>query len=199
MINNFKQIRDLLRFENEHDYYFIQVIKSRKDNPRLNIDSKFIKEYYVFSLDEFDKLKDDLICTCELAHARAYIWLNVRNSDSTALHMIRRLSELIGYGNTRSALCLCRKVSTEQHTDKNPKIIIDVDNDNDLIFAKSVIADLWKGKSGGYVIAEIQTPNGIHLITTQFDTDRFMQSCPSIKVSRDRATVLYHPVAITTD
>ena len=202
MVHNFKQIRSLLRFENVNDYYFIEILKRRKDNPRLNVDSRFIKDYYVFSLEEFDELKDELLCTCEVAHARAYIRLNIRNSRATALHSLKRLADLIASNNTRASIGLCRRTSAEQHTDHNIKFLIDIDSLDDLEFAKSVILDLFansKDPKPGKIIAEIPTPNGVHLITTPFDVDKFKASCPMIPVYRDAPTVLYSPVSITED
>ena len=36
MINNFDLIRSYLKFENSGDFYFIQLISRRKDNPELD-------------------------------------------------------------------------------------------------------------------------------------------------------------------
>jgi hypothetical protein len=200
MVNNFKQIRGLLRFENLNDYYFIEVLKRRKDNPRLNVNSRFIKAYYIFSFAEFDAMKDEILCTCEVAHARAYIRLNIRNSHATALHTIKRLADMIASNNTRGSINLYANSSSEQHSDPNVKFLVDIDSHEDLVFSKSVITELFVQSidpKPGRIISEISTPNGIHLITTPFEINKFRESCPTISVYKDAPTVLYSPVSVT--
>jgi hypothetical protein len=195
-IDNFKQIRELLTFDKENNFYFIEIIKRRKDNPRMKLDSKFIKSYYVWSHEGLDAARDEILCYCELHNARAYIKINVRNSDAIALHALKRLADLIASGNTKSITRLSRLVCCENHSDANPKFMVDIDSENDLAFAKSVIQDVWDSRSDstGQFIAEIPTPNGWHLITSPFDMDRFQQSCPTIAVMRDGSTLLCTPI-----
>lgn len=202
MIDNFKQIRELLKFDDPNDYYFIEVLKRRKDNPRLHVNSKFIKDYYVFSMADFDQLKDEILCTCEVYHARAYIRLNVRNSYKTAIYSLQKLADCIASNNTRASIRLCRKSSAEQHADPNPTFLVDIDNPIDLDFAKSIIADLHNtlhGMTDHGIIAEITTPNGVHLITKPFDIEKFTASCPTVPVFKDAPTVLYSPIETTED
>ena len=42
-MNNFQKIKPVLKFENENDFYFIQILKRRKDNPEMDRDVKVIK------------------------------------------------------------------------------------------------------------------------------------------------------------
>ena len=50
MVNNFDKIRNFLTFNSSDDFYFIQILKRRKDNPTLfkNIlEDEYQKLYYV--------------------------------------------------------------------------------------------------------------------------------------------------------
>lgn len=48
IVDNFEKIRNLLKFENEiDDFYFIQIIQRRKENPGMRKDSKYIKSYLI--------------------------------------------------------------------------------------------------------------------------------------------------------
>jgi hypothetical protein len=197
MIDNFKQIRELLKFNDPNDYYFIEVLKRRKDNPRLLVNSRFIKDYYIFSIEDFDNAKDEILCTCEVYHARAYIRLNIRNSYKTAIYSLQKLADCIASNNTRASIRLCRKSSSEQHADSNPTYLVDIDNLVDLNFAKSIITDLHNTVHGMVdhgILAEIQTPNGVHLITKPFEIEKFIASCPTVPVFKDAPTVLYSPI-----
>ena len=195
MINNFKQIRELLTFEKQNDYYFIEILKRRKDNPRMTVDSKFINDYYVYSLDDYDQMTDEILCYSEILHARAYIRLNVRNAEKTSLIALKRLSDFIYAKDFKSVSHLFRKVSREVNSEPNHKFLVDIDNENDKIFAKSVLKNIWETSKepAGKILAEIPTPNGCHLITTVFDSEKFVASCPNIHMHKDCNTVLYSP------
>ena len=71
MIDNFDKIKSLLRFENDNDFYFLQIIKRKKDNPGLEKSEKTLKNYFIYSLDEFDALKPKVIDFCIENNARA--------------------------------------------------------------------------------------------------------------------------------
>jgi len=49
MVNNFKQIKELLEFESEDDFYHLQILKRKKEYPELGSNSATIKTYYLKS------------------------------------------------------------------------------------------------------------------------------------------------------
>ena len=61
MIDNFEQITSILNFESEDDFYFLQIIQRKKDNPDgcmgSNNSSRLIKAYSIKSIEELDKKK----------------------------------------------------------------------------------------------------------------------------------------------
>jgi hypothetical protein len=181
-----------------NDYYFIEIIKCRKDNPKMTVDSKLIRAYYAYSIEEFDEIKDDILCTCEVNMARAYIKLNVRNAEMTTLTAMKKLVTIIIDKNYRYTTDLFRKISRDSHAESNVKFLINTNTHNDYEFAKSVIDELWSKTNDLNdrirIITEIPTPNGIHIITITFDIDAFKQNCPNIEVYRDGSAVLYSPI-----
>ena len=194
--SNFEDIQALLRFEKPGDFYFVQIIKRRKENPDMTGDSKIIRDYFIYSIEDYNRQWNDIRRDCDSSGARAYIRLNVRNSDTIALLLLKRLADLISSGETKAVRNAYSAVCGEYHQDPNKKWIIDLDNPTGLVEAhvRSVIEDLWsRNEKGGAVIAEIQTPNGKHLITTPFDMQRFKAECPTVDVHRDNPTVLYSP------
>ena len=65
MIDNFNQIRNLLQFNSPNDFYFVQIIRRKKENPEMkernNSYSRCIKSYYINSIEKFDTKKDEII------------------------------------------------------------------------------------------------------------------------------------------
>ena len=76
-MNNFEKIKEILKFENENDFYFLQVLKRRKDNPEMDRDVKVVKSFYIFSQKELDDVTDTIITLCENENARAYIFITL--------------------------------------------------------------------------------------------------------------------------
>lgn len=95
--NNFEIIKNLLTFKTSNDFYFIQILKRRKDkgNEDMPTGVKVIKDLYIYNQDELELNKDYIIKLCQENNARAMIRLNVRNLEHCALHSIQKIMDLI--------------------------------------------------------------------------------------------------------
>ena len=49
MINNLKIIKSLLTFESKDDFYYLQILQRKKENPQLGSNRRVIKNYYINS------------------------------------------------------------------------------------------------------------------------------------------------------
>jgi hypothetical protein len=195
MINNFEHIRSILNFDSEDDFYFLQIIKRRKDNPDLPRDMKLIDNYFIYSFEEYDKLESKIIEQCNLHNARAYIRINRRNAKICAMQTIRKLSELLIDGNYKAAKTAYLSACGEYHNEKPKRWIIDIDEedlDNKEAIEKT-IAELHKKTPGYNHIATFQTKNGYHIITNPFDMKIFKDKFPTITIQKDNPTLAYCP------
>lgn len=101
MVDNFDLIRKLLRFEEEGDCYYVQLLRRQSDDPHIdgksdpkyhgNMHSRSIKDYLITSLDHFDTVKEDIIKLCITFNVRAYIRLNKRNFKQISLAMLKHI------------------------------------------------------------------------------------------------------------
>ena len=195
MIHNFEHIRCLLAFDTPEDFYFLQIIKRRKDNPELPRDMKLIDNYFIYSLYEYDILEDKIIEQCMTNNARAYMRLNRRNSKICAIHTIRKISELLIDGNYKAAKSAYLSSAGEYHNEKPKRWIIDIDPE-DAMHKESIektIEELHKKTPGYNHIATIQTKNGYHLIMNPFDMKAFREKFPTISIHKDNPTLLFCP------
>ena len=119
MTNNFDKIRNFLNFKNENDFYFIQIIKRRKENPDLKTNSKIVRDIYIYSLEDFDKKIDNIKYLCEVEKARAYIRLNKRDSKKVGLQMLKRIADLISSENYKSICNIYPSVAGKFSSDKD--------------------------------------------------------------------------------
>jgi hypothetical protein len=211
MTDNIEQIRKLLLFEeNSKDFYFLQIMKRRKDNPDLDKDMVIIKNYYIESSEQLHKFIPRIIDTCNFENARAYIRLNKRNYNKLGLQMIKRVADYIASGNERALKNVFDSVAGEFHSDDNKTWVVDVDWKD---FEGLTLTDHSKMVEGNIQlqnlisrIEELQietgresmcemipTKNGFHIITHPFNLQKFKLDYWFIDVHKDNPTILYCP------
>ena len=110
MVDNFEQIRNLLKFEEDGDCYYVQLLRRQSDDPHTdgkadpryhgNMHSRSVKDYLIPSLEYFDKVKEDIIAMCKMFNVRAYIRLNKRTFKSIALEMMMHIAQQCKSGET---------------------------------------------------------------------------------------------------
>lgn len=193
MINNFKKIKALMKFQNKEDFYFIQVIKRRKDNPGLPRDMKRIAEYFVYSMKYLEEHEDSIINEAILNNARVYIHLHRRNSRKTALKTMMIIADYLDSGSVEAAKTAYTTACGKQHSDKEKKWILDVDTQDEDTLKKVVDHINDCDPKGKKVIEILPTKNGVHVVTSPFRKDKFGKLFPDIGINQDSPTVLFIP------
>ena len=110
MVDNFDKIRSLLKFENEGDCYYVQLLRRQSDDPMTNgkpdpnyhgnMHSRSIKDYFVPSLEYFDQKKEEMKSLCDTFNVRAYIRLNKRNYQQISFAIMKHITEQLVSGQT---------------------------------------------------------------------------------------------------
>jgi hypothetical protein len=202
MVNNFDNIRSLLKFPNENSFYFLQILKRRKDNPDLGKDMVHIADYYIYNLEQFDGLKQRIIDQCNSENARAYFRLNVRDARKVAMQVLKRTVDYIVSENYRAVKNAFASCTGEYHSDPDKTWIVDVDwkdvpqgKDPDLYLNKIIakIQELVFETGKDDTIHTLVTKNGIHIISRPFNLKKFREVYPQIDVPKDNPTILYCP------
>ena len=85
MRDNFHIIEHLLDFKEPNTFYFIQILKRRKDNPGLKTDVQTIDNLYIYTPEDLNKLREKIVERCTKNNARAYINLNRLDTEKIAL------------------------------------------------------------------------------------------------------------------
>ena len=187
IIDNFEQIKRLMKFEDKDDFYFLQIIQRKKDGCNV-YDSgsngyRRVKTYYITSIEDLEKRKDKIIELCKSNNARAYIHLNVRSAKEVALNAAKAYIDLVredrcnqGYRIYDHVCGVTPKMGVKK------KWIVDVDTkDIDKVkrlcdaICKCRSAYHWNAVNDTYdnIIDKIPTPHGVHIITHRFDVGHF--------------------------
>ena len=197
MINNFHKIKQMLSFSSEDDFYHLQIIKRKKENPELSSNSMVVKTYYIKSIENLEFHLPEIKLLCEYHNARGYINLNKRSFEKTSFNTLKKITDQIinkDFKSTRNAYnSVCGQLSNAKKDEK--RWIIDVDcpvytNDDYGLFEIDKILSLLPN---GVCIAILQTKNGWHLITKPFDLQKYKKHI-NHDIHKNNPTILISPI-----
>ncbi len=196
-INNFIKIKPLLDFPNDDSFYFIQLIKRRKENPEMPKSEIVLNTHYITSVKMLERLEKEIIGFCNSFNARAYINLNLRSFKRVGLETLKLISGYIyqeDYKSIRKAYNSCAGKYSSKENQK--KWVLDFDyhptssdwiiNLNGYLFELEPVAE-------EKIITTIPTRNGVHVITKPFNPRRFKDDYPDVEIHKNNPTILYIP------
>lgn len=205
MIDNIEQIKRLLNFTDEGDFYTLYVFKRKKDQPEGERDNhqsvRTIKSYCVSSIGYLDTRYDEIKQLCEMFKARAYIHVQKQNHKDVSLNMMVALAQRIQDGNHKQQGLFDSVVGQLKTHEK--RWIVDIDTKS-LSVRNRIINIIENIKPIGVdskIEEIIPTKNGVHLITKKFDILEFNKkmevgnkTMPDIQ--KKNPTLLYYPESL---
>lgn len=197
MVDNTELIRPLLKFDDEDLFYFLQILQRAKENKDLGRNSRVIKNYYISTLEDFDKRLDEIKKLCDLFNARAAIRLNRRSFKNVAFQSMVNIANTLCNGEFKHVKSQYIKACGKCNSEKEKTWIIDLDGDEDLgqsSYISSFINVILP--VGDKVKAKIPSKDGLHLITSPFNVEEFRDQgslFKEIDIHKDNPTNLYIP------
>ena len=201
MIDNFEQIRSMLKFEDDY-FYFIQIIQRKKEHPEVGANNRIIRSYMISNEEKLDKNGPEIVQMCEMFNARAYIHLNRRKWSKVALECLRHNAELIANGQHEGIKSSLETIIGRNNGESNETKtwIIDVDmNDLEVVNQIERIINIMEpiDRTVTKLMYTIPTKNGYHMITKPFNRaefNKYMQLQGDVPdIHTDNPTVLYIP------
>ena len=141
MIDNLNLILPLLVFETKDDFYYLQILQRKKENPQLGSNSRVIKNYYITSEDYLINRYDEIIELCKVFNARAMIRLNKRSFEKVGYKTMVNLSNTIMNKEFSFLSKSYDRACGLGHNDLNKTWILDIDF-KDCNEVEDVITDL---------------------------------------------------------
>jgi hypothetical protein len=192
MVDNFEQIKSLLQFDNDDQFYFVQIIKRKKENKELGSNSHIVKFYYIKAAEDLDKNKEEMKLLAHFHNARVCINLNKRSFERTAFHTLKKITDQILNKDFKSARKAYNSVCGMYAGEQDKTWIVDIDEKGR--YANEVLKDLDEIQPvGDKLISIIETKNGVHLITKPFNLQKFKEWFPDIEVHKNNPTIIYIP------
>lgn len=207
IIDNFDLIKSLMTFEKSDGLFLhVQILRRGKDHPELPAANKLIKSWLVRSAEHLDKIKEDVVFLCEHYKARAYVSCAPKSIEKLNLFIMRMLADSYYMGNIINP---CRVVDSAcgELPGVERRWVVDIDTkDKDAVdLIKLEIDRVWvnahpqdwgKSRDGAWLLAEIPTPNGSHLLVRPFNLQEFKNRFPEVDVKKNGLTPLYVPQCI---
>ncbi|BAV39387.1 hypothetical protein BPT24_270 [Tenacibaculum phage pT24] len=200
--NNIELIKNLIGFIHGDDdvIYHTEIVKRRKDHPNLSMkkDSVSLGHYYIKSLDQYERVTEEIKNICDVTGARAYINLNAKSIESIGRFFSKEVAELSSTDSYKKMMSIYPSCVGKQTVKKgyNKMWLIDCDGinviqDRELVNHLITLRPIGEDK----VIEYIPTPNGYHLITKPFDLGRFdIDFLKMDDVKKNSPTLLYSPI-----
>ena len=95
-IDNLQSIIPFMQFDDPNDFYYLQILQRKKENPQLGSNSRVIKNYYINSVDYLEKHYGEIKELCNLFNARAMLRLNRRNYEKVAYKAMINIANSMG-------------------------------------------------------------------------------------------------------
>jgi hypothetical protein len=195
MIDNIEQIKQLLNFEKEGDFYMLYVFKRKKDQPEDEKDNhqsvRTIKTYCIESINHLERRYDEIKQLCEMFKARAYIHVQKQNHFDVSLNMMVDLAQRIQNGQHNQKGLFDSVVGQIKTQEKRWIVDIDTKDEESLLEMMKFVNQCRPEMNKIY--ATIPTKNGYHLITGRFDVMEFKKKYPDVDIQKKNPTLLYLP------
>lgn len=200
MVDNLNLIKPFLVFESEDDFYYLQILQRKKENPNLGSNSRVIKSYYIKSLDYLENRYEEIKVLCNTFNARAMLRLNKRSWEKVAFKTIVNVANSTGNKEYEFIRKSYDKACGNGHNDKQKKWILDIDfdkesrcNEDDIEAYCTTISNCQP--FGRKVLAKIPSKNGLHIITTPFNIQEWKKHGREnlVDIHKDNPTNLYIP------
>lgn len=201
-MDNLEKILPLLNFKSEDDFYFLQILQRKKENPQLGSNSRVIKNYYIRSqqhlLDRYEEIKT----LCKVFNARASIRLNKRSFEKVGFKALENIANTMQNREYKHLMKSYDRACGLLNNEKTKKWIIDIDKD-EVIWLEQIINAIQPCEPlGDKIVTQILSKSGIHLITTPFNVKQFQDNFAEelraygmeyieIEIHKDNPTNLY--------
>jgi Zn-finger domain-containing protein len=197
-VNNLQLLKPLICFDSEDDFYFIQILKRRKDNPEMTRAQMVIDNFFYYIDTDFESMYKNIIDKCDKHNARAYINLNRLNVRTIAIRAMEKTANLIANNDYRGVKNAYAYACGNYTDEKIKRWVVDVDNDDsgntNLDEIVKIINSLQAEIKEDYkVLATIPTKNGYHVITNPFNLKKFNDLMPGVLAQKNSPTILYIP------
>jgi hypothetical protein len=195
-INNFSIIEPLMHFsEDRSTFYFIQLIKRRKDKGNEDMDrgERLVKAYFV-DKPLTESLKKEMISIAKITNSRIYMTLSPCIKENVVKQCAKDFVDRVcneNYNGLHGVLHTACGLSTSC---VGKLFLVDVDTKDEEYIERveKIINGLSPASDINKIVLKVPTLNGYHLICKPFDRISFKLHFRDIDVHPHNPTLVYY-------
>lgn len=200
IVDNFNLFKKILNPYNDDEFYFVQILIRGKDGHTeqgVNGSNKnrLIKFYTIKSAEHLAKVENEIKAICNAVNGRAYIHPTKRSFNAVSKECLRITTEMFLSENVIGLKGAYSTVCGKFYITSDKKFIIDLDGENASQEKIKEVIDYitynCEPLNQNKFCYSVPTAHGIHLITTPFNTLKFLQHFSGIDVHKNNPTLLY--------
>lgn len=192
--DNFDFFYDYMTFESPDDFYHVQIMLRKKDEPTAPANNRLIKAYYIMSVKDLKRYESEIKTICAAMNARAYINPGKKSMKTAVLKTMESFSKRLADGNIEK---IYREFNSQCGSimPKDRVWIIDIDNPYEKIrgdISRIMAVNDWIDNNKVDVKAKLWSVSGIHILTGKFNSKKFSEDFPDIDLHKNNPTILYY-------
>ena len=179
-------------------YFVVELIRRGKDNPDTPAANYHFKNYYIRKPEDLDKYEQEIKSLCEMLHLRAYASVNIKSFKQVSLDAMAELARRIANNDYRKNYAVFESCSGQYCHSGDKQWVVDLDDCKLHDEYPETVKELINSckPDGNKIVTEFPTKSGIHLITTPFDRQQFIELCEAydiknVDIKKNHLTLLY--------
>jgi hypothetical protein len=194
MIDVLSEILPMLQFNGDDDFYYLQILQRKKENPQLGSNSRVIKNYYINNIDYLLGHYDEIKGLCTMFNARAMLRLNRRSYYKVAMKGMVNLANTIANKDFSNCGHAYDRAIGQGHNESKAKWIVDIDEEFNESFYNEITEFINSlDPVGEKILMYLPTKNGYHIITNPFRLDIFKKNYNDLDIHKDNPINLFIP------
>lgn len=193
MVNNLEKIKEILKFNSSDDFFHLQILKRKKENPELGSNAYVVKTYFITSIEHLEFHFPEMKMLCDFHNARACINLNKRSFEKCSFNTLKKVTDQImnkEFKSTRKAFTsVCGSTSNAGKDEKTWIIDVDIVGQE----GTDEISRIALGLPSESLVTILPTKNGWHLITKPFNLQEYKSHVGIHDIHKNNPTILYIP------
>lgn len=182
----------------DDSYFVVELIRRGKDNPDKPAANYHFKNYYIRKPENLDKYEQEIKSLCEMLRLRAYASVNIKSFKQVSLDTMAELARRIANNDYKKNYAVFESCSGQYCHSGDKQWVVDLDDCKLHTEYPETVKELinYCKPDGAKIVTEFPTKSGVHIITTPFDRQQFIELCEEYDVKnadikKNHLTLLY--------